>query len=436
MDKIYKPHIAFLGICDKISHQKVGHPIGWNYNLIGLRQTIMSYIYPLNLKGYNFLFAVYNPREIKDSQIVMNNAEGVEVFKIDLRLDISNNNNQNQITSPELPKERIDFFIPNQEKSPCWVIFNYLIKDDIVINEPTNLQLFVNIVEEKISIGNLQMVYLEGPPFGTEFINQLKTNPLAYKFIKMIISCKSCHKQIEAYTGLERESKIENENVKWFQDLPARFICGCKKTDMDLKYVKNNLHVLLGMNKYKEGEILISKLYDSSVLNGIISQFKELINRKPKEEDIQKFFEQNPILLHFLSSDKVFFKKPILNNFITDICILNNKKELLLIEIERADLKLIKKDGGITSQMQHAMDQVRNWLHSAKEERSAVIKGIGLKPDEVSNIRGIVILGRNINYGEEKLRQLKGTNFGDLTLYTYDDILNSLLNLKRDFDGI
>lgn len=61
--------VAFLGICDKALHINEGHPINWRYNLLGLRSVFLSRVYPINLKGLNFMFAVYNPSNLAKTKI-------------------------------------------------------------------------------------------------------------------------------------------------------------------------------------------------------------------------------------------------------------------------------------------------------------------------------------------------------------------------------
>ena len=86
--------------------------------------------------------------------------------------------------------------------------------------------------------------------------------------------------------------------------------------------------------------------------------------------------------------------------------------------------------------MQHALDQVRDWLHTADEHRAAVLNCLGLQPDDVSAISGVVILGRDRDYKEDHLRKLKWTGFGRIAFFTYDDLLRSLVSLTHMFSEL
>ena len=103
------------------------------------------------------------------------------------------------------------------------------------------------------------------------------------------------------------------------------------------------------------------------------------------------------------------------------------QKKLVLIELEKTTTKLIKKDGGLHSALNHAFDQVRDWLHVVDEHRLAV----NIDRSRVSTIRGVVIAGRDLGYDAQHLRQLKGSDWGKITLLTYDDLFFSLDSLIR-----
>jgi hypothetical protein len=123
----------------------------------------------------------------------------------------------------------------------------------------------------------------------------------------------------------------------------------------------------------------------------------------------------------------------ILNRFVTDFVVLTPAKELLLIELEKPTTAILRKDGGIKADLQHAFDQVRGWLQRTVEHRSAVIDCLGLEPKEVSKISGVVIAGRGEGQDSEHLRRLKATDFGRVRFFTFDDLLGALIATTRTF---
>lgn len=94
------------------------------------------------------------------------------------------------------------------------------------------------------------------------------------------------------------------------------------------------------------------------------------------------------------------------------------------------------KSGGVAASMQHPLDQVHDWLHVCEEQRLALLDCIGLKREDVSKIRGIVILGREKNYKPDHLRKLKSYDFGKIEFFTYDDILRNMESLTREINNL
>lgn len=92
--------------------------------------------------------------------------------------------------------------------------------------------------------------------------------------------------------------------------------------------------------------------------------------------------------------------------------------------------------GGVAASMQHPFNQVRDWLHVCEEQRLAVLDCIGLKREDVSKIRGVVILGREKNSKPDHLRKLKSNDFGKIEFFTYDDILRNMESLIRDIANL
>jgi hypothetical protein len=123
-------------------------------------------------------------------------------------------------------------------------------------------------------------------------------------------------------------------------------------------------------------------------------------------------------------------KKPILAEYVCDFAILNPRKELLLVEIETGGKQLIKKDGGISAQLQHALDQVRNWLRVFSEERSAALRAFNLTTRDVAKLKGIVIAGRTPP-SEMHVRDLRHSEWGGIELFTYDDLIRYVVALAR-----
>src|SRR5690606_37536672 len=142
------------------------------------------------------------------------------------------------------------------------------------------------------------------------------------------------------------------------------------------------------------------------------TEFGKLIDKNPAEEVLQKFIEKNPVILHQFPADQLFFKPSILTKFKADFAIVTPQKELILVEIEKAGTRLLRKNGDHHSDLTHALGQIHSWLHEADEHRLALLDALEIPRDMVSKIRGVVIAGRDLGNDAAHLRRLKGADLG------------------------
>ncbi|HMV29278.1 MAG TPA: hypothetical protein PKE23_07820, partial [Anaerolineales bacterium] len=70
------------------------------------------------------------------------------------------------------------------------------------------------------------------------------------------------------------------------------------------------------------------------------------------------------------------------------------------------------------------------------EYRIACLEMMGLKSDQVTSVRGVVIIGRDKGNDHEHLRKIKATDFGRKLFMTYDDFIQGLEILIREMKGL
>jgi antiviral defense system Shedu protein SduA len=203
---------------------------------------------------------------------------------------------------------------------------------------------------------------------------------------------------------------------------------------VDLTIIRSNLHGYLGREDSNVHEVSFIPAYEREALQNIRKNFRDLLDNGAPEEVIQKFIEENPVLLHPFSPKDLWFKAPVLTFCKTDFAILSHASELLLIELEKPQTRILKKDGGVHSELQHAFDQVRDWLHLADEHRQAFVECIGAEPKQVGAVKGTVIAGRDAGCNPNHLRKLKGADLGRTKFMTYDDLFASFEALLRALD--
>ena len=420
------PDIAFLGICQKTESFRTDDAQDWTYHILGLRSSFQLPVYPASLQDYELVFAIYNIRNLEQTYVRIINESGVPVSGLDLNAD---------------DRAFKEIIFPNSLASTYdskWEIYSVRINPPFPIMSPGIFQVVLSRNNEEVPIGCISFTIANVPPLTQDEINWLRLNPDTAGKPQLMYECSECADSLKVYTGLERSEQYEKEGFVWYSDLPDTFECRCKKLSFDLTYIRSNMHALLKHAVKPDGDKSLIEQYHNNVIDVKRIEFQFLLDLldDTSEERVQQFLKDNPVFLSIFSPIKILFKAPILSKYKTDIVILNHKKELLLIELEKPGKSLLKRDGGISSELQHPFDQVRSWLDEVDEHRAAVLSGFDLSPSDVGLIRGVVIMGRDKGYNPEHLRKLKKRNFGDITFYTYDDLIMGLSSLARSFRSI
>lgn len=419
--------VIFLGICERADYVREANTGIFKWNILGLRTIILSHIFPLRIDGGALGLAFRAGALSQEIKLRLSDDSYNEIGTLNLAL---------QATSPEsddavLREGGPIVLAPTNQWS---TVFLSLEKIGWIITKPGTyfLEQFVN--ESYISTGSLHFGVVDAPPLSPDRIAAIKSTPNAAKAVRFEIRCKSCPTKLRAYAALGLNPKLEADGWVWYETLPDYFKCQCGQVKIDLKYMRRNLHGLLGHSVRDEsGLVHFMPLYEKSSLESIRSNFARLIERDPREELLQKFIEENPIVLHQFPAVRIISKPPILTSYVADFGIVTPQKELILIELEKTTTRIMKQDGGIAASLSHAFDQVRDWLHEVDEHRLAVLDTLRIERNEVSNIRAVVVAGRDVGYDARNLRKLKGNNWGRVTLLTYDDVLFSFDTLIRHF---
>lgn len=412
--------IVFVGLCERATCVPVENTNIPQWNVIGLKQVVLLPIYPMTLNAFiaGFCFGFWEEDTIYDICICDENGAVVGSFSIkrtpDSEVgDLDNGSNKLLITN--FGADWCQVFVP-------------LSNANIIITKPGNYTVkHISNGNSKI-IGGFQCAVYDPIPLSKERELAIQNDPTAANSVTISYGCKNCLDSISAYVSLDRRRDDEDKSLIWYQDLPDSFDCKCGKVHYDLRILQKNMHGMLGCREKCNVPDLMP-LYEKGSLQNILNKFKNKYFSDVKEEVLQKFIEENIILLHQFPALKVFIKPPILTFYFADFAILTPQRELVLIEIERPQIQLLKKDGGTSSQLNHAIDQVRDWIHVASEHRQAFLDSISVEKDKVSKIRGVVIAGRDSGCDAMHLRKLKSFDFGQIQFLTYDDLYYALLLL-------
>lgn len=427
--------IAFLGLAERTTLSEQMGTARWN--LLGLKTFLLSNFFPINLASTYFVFAIKSDFIVETIKIVVRSESGHEVGKMTLTLtspdparggtEVVNSDTQTA-NAQSSEDSRARFVIPFSS----WTILSArLPTQHFLLNSAEHFQTIrVHDDGSEEPIGAFQGVLVDPPPLTPERVAAIRSDPMAAKAIRIQLGCNNCRSKVSTYAALERSEKIEADGHTWYELLPETFTCDCGGTSIDLRSIRRNLHGPIGNVRTSDLSIDgIVPLYEANALEVLLSNFRRLLDQQPHEEVLQKFIEDNPILLCQFPAEKLFFKPAILTFFKADFALVTPQKELIFIEIETAKTRLLRKDGGQTSDLRHAFDQVLSWLHIVDEHRLAVLECLGIPPKSVSLVRGVVIAGRDGGYDADHLRRFRGVDHGRITFLTFDDLAFGLSTL-------
>jgi len=154
----------------------------------------------------------------------------------------------------------------------------------------------------------------------------------------------------------------------------------------------------------------------------VVEEFKELVTSINIEAPLQTFLTENPPLLT-LEAARVWPQFKLGDDYITDFVPELGFQEYVLVEIEAPSRKLFTKNGDATADLNHAIQQVEDWLRwieTAASYAQAKLPGI-VSPE------CWVVIGRRIEDPQlaakwnRKKRTMSTTR---IYLFTYDDLLD------------
>jgi hypothetical protein len=303
------PKLAFLGIAERASVVREGDSPLLKYHLIGLKSFLPFFCYPAGLGGLHFVFAVKHLTQGPDLRISIRSESGQEIGWISIALA--------PLSMPPTPpltgiaNQPVVLGLPE-----AWSLFVTQFDNPAqpILPAPGRYLVYQGTTgETEELIGEFYCVVFDPPPLTAERVAAIKSDPRAMKAVRATVSCRECHSKVQIYAALERSSAIEAEGYTWYTEVPDTFLCSCGKTVMDLRTARKNLFGYLGEVYSAEQVLNYVPLYERTVLDNLRREFIHLLNSNPdKEEIMQQFLENNPILLRQFPAVRILFKPPIL----------------------------------------------------------------------------------------------------------------------------
>jgi len=254
------------------------------------------------------------------------------------------------------------------------------------------------------------------------------------KLLMLELSCEKCSDRIRFYHPLDCRSRTSEKfrEAVLLASAGDTWDCNCGKTKIPLRYMKEGVHALFRrMDSLREKkELNFIPSYQKGAVAAIIADYQRLlVDYADDEETVVKFVVKTPILWDFLAPTKIWIKPPILTKYKTDFGILTSTKVLYFVEIEKPKTKLVKTNGGIHSELQAGLDQIRDWRIEVEKHRGAVLDGLGLTQGEVHDIRYMLIAGMARATSAKGLAKIRGMRDVD-SIYCFDELATFLYSTE------
>jgi hypothetical protein len=422
-------HVIFLGLADHWQDGIQPFPIG-AVDLYQLSRHKLHIVYP-GIIGSNHWVFLLSSEFLRKTDLTKWRIRVCDEADNELGTFRVHEEKRGVLSESPIADSKIPSTLIYKEEGMDFSLLHFSI--DGTIHHPGTYRVQSILEEKVVEIGSVQFHYQKSPALTPDQIKAIESDPHSAKTVFMKFSCKHCPSSINVYTGLNRSMEIEKEGAIWQLNVADRFRCECGKTTFSLEYLRESMHGLL----LKDFALEVSGLsyirrYGHQQVIKVVGEFRRLLVSEKTEQPIQKFIEENPILLSRFSAKRLFIKPNIVGRFQADFVVLDSKNRLWFIELERPSLKLFKKDGHPTAALMHAYEQVNDWLQQYTKYQNAILEGLKLKTSDVVATGAAVIAGRNELIPIEVLQRFSlNPPYHNIEFLTLDDLCESLLIISR-----
>lgn len=191
-------------------------------------------------------------------------------------------------------------------------------------------------------------------------------------------------------------------------------------TRAEIKILNNSVS-----NKFKEFTNASNFLHK---IEHTINEFSSLLDSSVRNENtLQEFITHNPIILG-TEYTLIIPKHKLGAEYEMDYALQRFDSVFDLVELESSNLQVFNKNGQPSHHLVHAEQQVLDWQEWLEEKNFYARE----KLENISNPKGIVVIGRSQTTDLKKLRR-RNISFGsNLVIYTYDQLLEKLKTLDKN----
>jgi hypothetical protein len=296
----------------------------------------------------------------------------------------------------------------------------------LFLARPCTVAVSAKIGDTERRIGSFDCVHVVPPPLSPGEILAIRSRPDAAKLLKIRLGCTKCEGQLWLGKYLDKEGANTKalDGCVVLEEAPDDWVCSCGSVKVPLTYLKQGIHDLFRHGTARApDEIRFTPLYESGAVASILHDYQELINGDPCEESVQSFLEKHPIVWNFIAPKRILPKPPVLTKKKADFAILTSNRILYLVEIEKPRTRLTTASGGMHSQLQAGLNQIRDWRVVVQDFRGAFLSQIDIPEGEVDDIRYILVAGLAHRTPQVPLMTLRRSSLDDhVHWYTFDDL--------------
>ena len=411
----------FLGVC----HKALLRFEGLVQDLYGVTDYLAVHFFPLSLGDLVLLMAF--PKEFvsapEHAQIMLKNPKtGEKAFYNMYARIYTIEGDQVQINVAHVDKPYTKDKVTQEYVGSRVMISQYnpfkmmsVPCPNLFLGEPSDIDLYYHVCDKENKLGTITCRFVPPPPMTESERNALMSQPNVLNVVVIRVMCKKCKDTAHFHLSLDGVSKPSEEDTDsvLITNAPDMWECSCGQHKIPLCYLKQGMHTLfrtLPLSGAKK-RLGIIPLYEKSSISSMLSEYQIMLIEQfeENEEIFQQYLQDHPLFWNFLAPLRIWHKPPILTKYNADFAILTRMRVLYFVEIEKPKTTLIKADGGVHSELQAGLDQIRNWKIEIDKRREAVLSGLDLEQKEVHEIGYIVVAGlanKTGTSGMEKIRKM------------------------------
>lgn len=421
--------VAFLGVAD---HASI---IGPGLDVFRLTTEKRLIVYPSDIKGLVWVFMIskeYLEESVGSFEIIVKNKSGENIGKISVSKHEKESDQEEK--EQEIKRDAVvgdePLVFSMKNSNNYYALFRF----PAVLDEPGCFDVVLDEQGcEPIVLGSVEFSFRSEPPLTPDQVKGLQSDPTAMSTVRIILGCTKCGECASVYTSLTRNHELEKEGDIWQYDVPDYVSCKCGNKKYDLHYIKESLHAfLLKSDLDDKSSLSFLRNHSHGEVVRVVNKYLKLLDTESKEQPVQKFIEDNAIILAKFNAKRLFYKPRILGKYEADFVVLDAGGCLWFIELERPSIQLFRKDGHPTQALLHAYQQVTDWLDEYRKNSGAVLDGLGLTPESVRLVRGMVIAGRREAVPIDVLQRHHALGpYKEIDLLTCDDLAAALLEISK-----